>query len=193
MKWRIVSESEVFLVTNRTVDLIANLSFHGRSEEEYGPHCSWRYLYASNSGHAVIHASLSSKTQSSDSLLDGEISLQTSAEIAAYHPLTVFQAGSGNHYGGYHWEFQKEESLHELYLAPGSSMDVFITGGPDRWSHAVEYIDTVEVKEENDLYSQGVLLKKTLAYDGAFYTVLCQKEGKFVSITLDQFISKAII
>ncbi|CAA6668012.1 unnamed protein product [Spirodela intermedia] len=188
VKWRVLSESEVFLVSNTTGEELAfNVLLHGASEEVSRSPCSWTYLYASNPGHAVLHASFSSKTQPSDLFLDGEIALQSSAQIAAYHPLAAFQAGNGNQFGGYFLEFPRRETvdkyfdlenLSELYLAPGSAMDVFIIGGPDRWGHSVEYIDTVKIRGKSSP-PEGVILKKAVTDDGTLYNILCQKVGNF--------------
>lgn len=193
MKWRVLSESEVFLVSNTTgEELASNVSLHGVSEEVSRSPCSWAYLYASNPGHAVLHASFSSKTQSTDLFLDGEVALQSSAQIAAYHPLAAFQAGNGNQFGGYFLEFRRRETvdkyfdlepLSELYLAPGSAMDVLIIGGPDQWGHSVEYVDTVKIRGEKSLPPEGVIFTKAVTDDGTLYNILCRRAGTFVCIT----------
>ncbi|XP_078433278.1 embryo defective 3012 isoform X2 [Wolffia australiana] len=178
VKWRVVSEIKAFLVTNKTED-----DSDGRS----GSHCSWRFFYASNPGQAVLHASFLINTQSGYHLPNGDIALETSVQIAAYPDLSATQAGNGDQYGGYHWEFPRQGvdknyfsgNFNELFLAPGSSMDVLILGGPVQWGYGVEYIDAAEVKSVPSLHSERVVSKMAVIDHGTLYRILCQEVGNF--------------
>uniref|UniRef100_A0A1D1XKT8 Nuclear pore membrane glycoprotein 210-like n=2 Tax=Anthurium amnicola TaxID=1678845 RepID=A0A1D1XKT8_9ARAE len=190
VKWRVLSVSETFVVSNATraesaSDVLPHLNLFGHI---YGCPCSWTYLYASSPGHAMLHATFSSKMQSPDLLFGGQIILQASAPIAAYSILVTCQAGNGNQFGGYCWEFPRGDSgveradlgtLNELYLVPGTSMDVLVVGGPDRWDHGVEYIDSIEIQAEENLPAAGVTWKQAFTDTGTLYNILCQTVGNF--------------
>ncbi|KAH1248383.1 Nuclear pore complex protein [Glycine max] len=180
IKWKAGSES--FVIVNATQELlyletVPNTQFQSSVD---GSPCSWTYVYASNPGQAVIHA-IFSKEDHHYSLGPGV--LKASSRIVAYLPLIVRQAGDGNQFGGYWLDLVQAESnkqshsLEELYLVPGTSLDIVLVGGPEWWDNGVDFIETVEVLDEgNALAEDGVLVHRV---SSNLYGVLCQKLGSF--------------
>ncbi|XP_019442522.1 PREDICTED: nuclear pore complex protein GP210 [Lupinus angustifolius] len=176
IKWKAGSES--FVIVNRTQDLetVPNTQLHSSIE---GFPCSWTYIHASNPGQAVIHAVLSKEYHQYS---HGPVVLKASLHIAAYLPLIVHQAGDGNKFGGYWLDLALTESssLEELYLVPGTNLDVLLVGGPERWDKGVEFIETVEVLDEtNTLVEDGVRVQWVSDSYKSLYRVLCQKRGTY--------------
>lgn len=182
VRWKVFSESETFKVLNESMDFNAIQD----SELLQGHPCAQTYLYASAAGRAVLHATLSIELQSHLTLIDGPVTLKASSSLAAYSPLVVHQAESGNKFGGY-WidlgriraDYSNAEHtrLHDLYLAPGSAMDILLLGGPEQWDQHIDYIETVEItSEQSQSITDGVLVQQT---PSRLYTVLCQALGKF--------------
>lgn len=168
--------------------MASEISLHSNDyRPELGNPCSWTSLYASGVGRAVLHASLHLESLSSIQSMDGIITLKTVKSLAAYYPLTAYQAGNGNQHGGYWVDLSKIDAnvqdldsngLDELFLVPGSSMDVLLVGGPDRWDHNTEFIETVNVLGGQDL---SVVRLHELSSGGRLYRIFCQTTGEFVS------------
>ncbi|KAL2335736.1 hypothetical protein Fmac_016949 [Flemingia macrophylla] len=183
IKWKAGSES--FVIVNATQELlyletVPNTQLHSSAD---GSPCSWTYVYASNAGQSVIHAIFSKEDYHYSY---GPVVLKTSLCIAAYLPLVVHQAGDGNQFGGYWLDLAQSESnkqyhsLEELYLVPGTSLDILLVGGPERWDRGVEFIETVEVLNEgNALAEDGVLVHRVSGSYRNLYGVLCQTLGAF--------------
>uniref|UniRef100_A0A7N0VKF9 Uncharacterized protein n=1 Tax=Kalanchoe fedtschenkoi TaxID=63787 RepID=A0A7N0VKF9_KALFE len=151
VKWKAGSES--FVVVNgsnykssldKLYKTMVNLSV-------YGPPCAWISLYAHSPGHDVLHASFSREYHHFDHPLHESFVLKASKRLAAYSPLTVVQAGNGNQYGGYWFNFSCEESqklvynMEDLFLVPGSQLDVLLLGGPDQWDEDISFIEDVDI------------------------------------------------
>lgn len=184
IKWKAGSES--FVIVNATQELLEpNTQLHSSVD---GSPCSWTYVYASNPGQAVIHAIFSKEDHHYS---HGPVVLKASLRIVAYLPLIVRQASDGNQFGGYWLDLaqagsnKQSDSLEELYLVPGTSLDIVLVGGPDRWDKSVDFIETVEVLDEgNALAEDGVLLHRVSGSYRNLYGVLCQKLGTFVSFSI---------
>ncbi|XP_074574231.1 nuclear pore complex protein GP210 [Curcuma longa] len=186
LRWKVFSESGSFKILNTTDLMASEISLHLNDyRPELGNPCSWTSLYASGVGRAVLHASLPLESLSSIQAMDGIITLKTVKSLAAYYPLTAYQAGNGNQHGGYWVDLSKIDAniqdldsngLNELFLVPGSSMDVLLVGGPDRWDHNTEFIETVNVLGGQDL---SVVQLHELSSGGRFYRIFCQTIGEF--------------
>ncbi|KAF7130117.1 hypothetical protein RHSIM_Rhsim10G0015700 [Rhododendron simsii] len=178
IKWKAGSES--FAIVNVTgepfvFDMLA------------GPPCSWTYVYASSSGRTLLQATLSKDYQLFDHSYSGPIILKASSRIAAYRPLILHQASDGNQFGGYWFDLAQAETnnelenLDELYLAPDTSLDVMLRGGPEPWGHGVDFIDTVETLDDEDtLRKDGVINVNQISSSYVnSYRISCQKLGTF--------------
>ncbi|KAL7213703.1 hypothetical protein ACSBR2_016266 [Camellia fascicularis] len=176
VKWKTGSES--FTIVNVTgesfvVDML------------YGPPCAWTYVYASSFGHTMLHAMLSKEYQHFDHSFSGPVILKASLRIAAYPPLLVHQVGDGSQFGGYWFDLAQAEAnnqlgnLEDLYLAPGTYLDVMLRGGPDRWGQGVEFIQTVETLVEHTLFKDGVVVHQISTSFSSPYRISCQKLGTF--------------
>jgi nuclear pore complex protein Nup210 len=152
------------------------------------PHaCSWTLISAARPGRATVRASLNV-----GELLIGLTSpdiehpfLEASWPIAAFAPLTLEQASSGNRHGGYSHKSVDSglvPQLKELLLVPRSSMTVILRGGPERWRQGVEFVDSHEV-----LNDQGAASKENVGVshlkDGGnwVYNIECKNLGNYVS------------
>ncbi|KAI5428543.1 hypothetical protein KIW84_033506 [Lathyrus oleraceus] len=68
---------------------------------------------------------------------NGPTVLRAYLRIATHLPFIVSQAGDGNHFGGYWLDLAQAENnkqwhnLEELYLAPGTNLDLLLVGGPE--------------------------------------------------------------
>lgn len=152
--------------------------------------CAWALISATRTGRATVRASLNI-----GELLVGFTSseiehpfLEASWPIAAFAPLTLEQAKSGDGHGGYSHKLAgtrlvplpSPESRHlkELLLVLRSSMKVFLCGGPERWRQGVEFVDTHEVINE-----QGAAGKENIGVshvqDGGnwVYNIECKSLG----------------
>ncbi|KAL0351046.1 UNVERIFIED_CONTAM: Nuclear pore complex protein [Sesamum radiatum] len=156
IRWK--TESESFLIVNSTADFFASEKQEAVHSSSFGPPCAWTHIYASNTGRTVVHATLTRESQQYDHSSSGSIVLKASLSIAAYSPLIVHQASDGNQFGGYWFDLARRESQHQLnnldniYLAPGTHLDIMLQGGPERWGKDVEFIETVEVLDEQISY-----------------------------------------
>lgn len=160
------------------------------------PHaCAWALISASRTGRATVRASLNV-----DELFVGLTSpeiqhpfLEVSWAIAAFAPLTLEQAGSGDRDGGYSHKLvdaglvplhpPESRQLKELLLVLRSSMKVVLRGGPERWRQGVEFVDMHEV-----LSDQGATTKENLGVshlqDGGnwVYNIECKHLGTSVRV-----------
>ncbi|MED6170545.1 hypothetical protein PIB30_032004 [Stylosanthes scabra] len=183
IKWKAGSES--FVIVNSTQDLsymetATNTQLHSSAD---GFPCSWTYLYALNPGQAVIHAILSKEY---NEYSHGPAVLKASFRVAAYLPLIVQQASDGNQFGGYWHDFartknnKQSHTLEELYLVPGTSLDILLVGGPEQWDKGVDFIETVTViRDDNALVEDGVLVHRLSGGYSSLYGVSCQTLGTF--------------
>lgn len=151
-----------------------------------GSPCSWTYVFASHPGQAVIHAIFSKEDHHYS---HSPVALKASLRIVAYLPLVLHQAGDGNRFGGYWLDLAQAENdkqshgLEELYLVPGTSLDIALVGGPERWDKGVDFVETVEVLDEaNALAEDGILVHRVSGSLRNLYGVLCQRLGTFVSL-----------
>ncbi|KAK9272744.1 hypothetical protein L1049_003121 [Liquidambar formosana] len=186
IRWKAGSES--FIIVNATgeksvLDKLENVELNA---SVYGPPCAWTYVYASASGRAMLHATLSKDYHHFDHLLHGPVVLKASSRIAAYPPLILRQAGDGNQFGGYWFDFARAEApnqlenLDDLYLAPGTHLDVMLVGGPEPWDKNVGFPKTVEILDEEHAHiKHGVLVHQLSRSNGGLYRVLCQTLGTF--------------
>ncbi|KAK1318726.1 hypothetical protein QJS10_CPB04g01397 [Acorus calamus] len=186
--WKVFSGSESFEIAERTEDTWYIPMPDERSTSlPYLP-CAWTYLYASGVGRATIQATLVNEVQLSDLKIDGTINLKVSFVIAAYTPLVLLQVGNGNQFGGYSNDFSGTQALSqdinvakldELYLVPGTRMDVLLFGGPERWDQEVQYVENVEIfGEENQPLTAGVFVKQASS-GWRTYIIFCQTLGNF--------------
>lgn len=153
--------------------------------------CAWTHLYASAAGRAMLHVTLSIELQPSRHFKDSPILLKAVSSLAAYSPLVIRQSKSGNQFGGYSIDLTRMPAdthdadhacLDDLYLAPGSGMDVLLTGGPERWNQNIEHIELVEVATDEEQLTRGGLLVQRVSSTGeGLYSVLCETLGEFVS------------
>ncbi|XP_058778625.1 nuclear pore complex protein GP210 isoform X1 [Vicia villosa] len=183
IKWKAGSES--FVIVNASQELsyletVPNSQVHPSDD---GFPCSWTYIHASNTGQALIHAILSKEYHQ---ISHGPVVLKASLRIAAYLPFIVSQAGDGNHFGGYWLDLAQAENnkqwpnLEELYLVPGTNLDLLLVGGPEPWNTHVDFIETVDVLGgENALTDDGVLVNRISDNNRTLYRVLCQTLGTF--------------
>ncbi|WOL18742.1 nuclear pore complex protein [Canna indica] len=186
VRWKVSSEGGPFKIMNTTdlwaSDILPNMD---NSKPQYGYPCAWTSLYAVGVGRAVLHASLSFESVSSLHSFDGITTLKAVSSIAAYYPLVAYQAGNGNQFGGY-WvslneieaNFQDLDSkgLEELFLLPGSMMDIVLLGGPEKWDQKIEFIETVNVLSEQNL---SVAQLHEPSNSGRLYRIICQTFGNF--------------
>ncbi|XP_047338499.1 nuclear pore complex protein GP210 [Impatiens glandulifera] len=175
IKWKLEGQSFKILNTSRESIITNTLA---------GPPCAWANAYAASPGRALLCATLSKEFEHFDRPLPENIMLKASSRIAAYSPLIVHQAGNGNQYGGY-WFDQVEaevgnemENLKDLYLVPGTCMDVMLRGGPEPWDQGVDFIESVEIFSEDSELSDGILLYQIPSSYGQ-YRISCQKLGAF--------------
>jgi len=188
IKWK--SGSESFVIVNATqelLDLKTEPNTQLRSSVNGSP-CSWTYVFASHPGQSVIHAIFSKEDHYYS---HSPVVLKASLRIVAYLPLIVCQAGDGNQFGGYWVDLAQAENdnqshgLEELYLVPGTSLDIALVGGPELWDKAVDFIETVEVLDEgNSLAEDGVLVHRVSSSYKNLYGVLCRKLGTYVSFSI---------
>ncbi|XP_007031576.2 PREDICTED: nuclear pore complex protein GP210 [Theobroma cacao] len=185
IKWKAGSES--FIVTNATreVPVFEKQEILELHAPVYGPPCSWTYVYASASGQAMLHAAFSKEFHHFDPSFSGPIVLKATSRIAAYQPLTLHQAGDGNHFGGY-WvntagseAANQLENLDKLYLVPGTHLDVVLHGGPERWDKGVDFRETVEIFDEERAHDNGVHMHQISSSHGILYRILCQTMGTY--------------
>lgn len=178
------------------LDMLENVELRGSS---YGPPCSWASVYASGSGHTVLHATLYKEYQHFDSTLHGPILLKTSLQIAAYPPLLVGHIGDGSQFGGF-WvdpapaEVDSLESLDKLHLVPGTCSNVMLHGGPEHWGQGVEFIESVEILDEEPDFDKAGIFVRQVSENYGSYQIQCQRLGTYVLLfLLLPFISNIVI
>ncbi|CBI34863.3 unnamed protein product, partial [Vitis vinifera] len=185
VRWKAGSES--FIIVNATGEtpVLDKLESVEPYASVYGPPCAWTYVYASSAGRAMLHATLTKEYQHHDHPFHGPIVLQASSRIGAYLPLVLRQAGDGNQFGGYwintaqaeaHSQF---ENLDDLFLVPGTHLDVMLVGGPEWWDKSVDFNETVDILDEHARLKDGVLVHEVSSSYGSLYRVLCQILGTY--------------
>ncbi|KAL3833124.1 hypothetical protein ACJIZ3_007860 [Penstemon smallii] len=186
VRWN--TDSESFIIVNTTKEFLVSdkkeaIDIHSSA---YGPPCAWTHIYASNSGRTVVHATLPREDQHFDHTSSGSNVLKVSAHIAAYIPLIVHQASDGNQFGGYWFDLAHTESQDQLsnmdylYLAPGTHSEVMLRGGPERWGQDVDFIETVEVLDEENSNVKGrVSIYQISTSYGNPYRIACESLGTF--------------
>ncbi|KAK4417808.1 Nuclear pore complex protein [Sesamum alatum] len=184
IRWK--TESEAFVIVNSTDEFFASDKQEALHSSSFGPSCAWTHIYASNIGRTVVHATLTRESQQYDHSSSGSIILKASLSIAAYSPLIVHQASDGNQFGGYWFDLAHTESQHQLnnldnlYLAPGTHLDIMLHGGPERWGKDVEFIETVEVLDEQISYvKDGIFIHQMSTNYGNPYRIGCKSLGTF--------------
>ncbi|PKA56686.1 hypothetical protein AXF42_Ash012816 [Apostasia shenzhenica] len=188
VRWNVFSESATFRIVNSTAKVCGTnmAALMESSGQFYGRPCAWTCLYASGTGRAMLQGTLSTELHSPMHSVDGPFVLHLSFPIAAYDPLVVYHAETGNKFGGYHVDLLKTNAdiphshttvLDDLYLVPGSSMDVMLYGGPKRWDSLVEHIDTVEVIDDQGPKTTDVQVQQAFFAGGRVYTVVCLALG----------------
>lgn len=197
IKWKTGSESFVIVNATQELSYLETAPYSQLHPSADGFPCSWTHIYASNPSQAVIHAILS-KEHNQYGL--GPVVLKASLRIAAYQPLVVYQAGDGNHFGGYWFDSAQADdnklshSLEELYLVPGTYLDLLLFGGPERWDKGVNFTETVEVlDEENALAEDGLLVHRVSDDYRTSYGILCQTLGTFVSICIPFLVESFLV
>jgi nuclear pore complex protein Nup210 len=192
IRWSLLSENQTFEVVDTAEALSAEaLKRHTGSWTRYGNPCAWISLNASAAGRATVVATFSSESESYLETFNVPIFLKATSKVSAYYPLLVLQAGNGNQFGGYWVDLSRLQSEiqnvgdispKELYLVPGSTMDVFLFGGPEPWDKAVDFVEIVDVVGEPESYITGSTSVQKLS--SGLYQVSCQSKGNFVSIWL---------
>ncbi|KAJ3682423.1 hypothetical protein LUZ60_014996 [Juncus effusus] len=175
IRWRLNSETESFKIIegpNSKEDLTKN----------YNSPCALIHLHALTAGKAELTATLSYESSRSYSdTSDGPTMLKAVTQISSFYPLVVYQAGNGNKFGGYSVNLSNIKSdrkaLDELYIVPGSSMDLVLFGGPDKWSEKVEFVDNLEILDLSDGILHDSVTVKELP--GHVFRVSCQTKGHF--------------
>ncbi|KAK4710846.1 hypothetical protein R3W88_005359 [Solanum pinnatisectum] len=154
--------------------------------EKYVPACAWTYVYAANSGQTMLHATLSKEFQHYDHSTGGSVVLQATSRIAAFVPLILHPASDGNQFGGYWFNLvqaeadNRLENMEHLYLTPGTSFEVMLRGGPNRWDQGVEFVESVESLDEHNLRVQdGAIVNLEFTSYGSTYRIKCQDLGIF--------------
>ncbi|XP_022152143.1 nuclear pore complex protein GP210 isoform X1 [Momordica charantia] len=184
VKWKV--ESESFKIQNKTwempvLDVLENVDLRGSF---YGPPCSWTSVYASGSGHTTLQATLYKEYQHFDLSFHGPIVLRASLQIAAYPPLLVGHMDDGSQFGGF-WvdltqpEADSLESLDKLHLVPGTRSNVMLRGGPENWGKGVEFIETVEILDEEPDFGKGGVFVHQVSENYGSYQIICQRLGTY--------------
>jgi nuclear pore complex protein Nup210 len=190
IRWNLLSDNESFHILNTAeASSVEDIKHSTVSWGQNGNPCAWISLNASAGGRSTVVATF---TFDSDSNIEtpGPISLKATSKISAYYPLVVLQGGNGNRFGGY-WLDLSGNQIHsriksmdnnspkELYLVPGSAMDVFLFGGPERWDQAVDFVETVDVigESKNHIASSTTVQKLS----GGIYRISCPSKVNYVS------------
>lgn len=190
VSWSVLSGKGCFKVANMTDPLPFDLPLNAELSDTIHHLCAWTYLDTYCPAQAMLHAVFSSEKHSFDHHSEEQIILHAFTPVATYTPLFAKQVSNGNQFGGYWVDLVNTqqigahdsylESLGELYLVPGTSIDINIFGGPERWDEGVEFIDTVRIYgEENQFLSEEIVVKHPSEKDGNFYTVFCQTIGHY--------------
>ncbi|PRQ54034.1 putative invasin/intimin cell-adhesion [Rosa chinensis] len=184
IKWKV--ESGPFIIVKGEASdshMLGNAEFHTST---YGSPCSWADLYASASGRATLHAALPNEYHNYESSFHGPTVLKASSLIAAYPPLSVRQAGDGNHYGGYFFDLTLTETdnplvkLDKMYLVPGTHLDVMLLGGPEQWKNGVEFVETRDIlNKEHGHIDDGASVQRLSETYRSLYRVSCEMLGTY--------------
>ncbi|KAF9625307.1 hypothetical protein IFM89_021246 [Coptis chinensis] len=67
----------------------------------------------------------------------------------------------------------------ELYLVPGTKLDIALVGGPELWDQAVKFVETVDIFEEGMLHMDGLLVDRESSIKGGLYRLSCITVGNF--------------
>lgn len=184
IKWS--SGSESFTVVNCTREEFLKNKPKEVEQSALDHSCAWTYVYAARPGRAILQASLSKHL---DHNFGRQIMLKASAPIASFLPLVVLQAGDGNQFGGYWFDLEKadnydqSENLNDLYLAPGTHLDVKLLGGPERWGKGVDFVQAVDVYDElHAIPKDGALVHQVQSTHEDVYRVLCRELGNFTLV-----------
>lgn len=186
VKWYTGSESFIIVNSTREAFLKNKPIMDDQSKSEYGPTCAWIYLFAASPGRANLQATFSKPL---DHSFGRQLMLKASAPIASFSPLIVCQAGDGNQFGGYWFDLEKGEThdelrtLDDLYLAPGTHLDVKLSGGPERWGDGVDFIQTIDIFDAMFAHRKDrALVHKVPTTQGYKYRILCQELGNFTLV-----------
>ncbi|XP_065877577.1 nuclear pore complex protein GP210 isoform X2 [Euphorbia lathyris] len=186
IRWKAGSES--FLVVNATEEppVLEKQGNAGLHVSVNGPPCSWAYVYTSGSGQTMLQATLSKEYHHYDHSFHEPVVLKASTRIAAYPPLILHQVSDGNQFGGYWFDFAEVEAsnqlenLKRLNLVPGTSLDIMILGGPERWDKGVDFIENVKILDDKRTHMKdGVLVHPVSTRQQRVYRVQCQNLGIF--------------
>ncbi|KAL8139518.1 hypothetical protein V2J09_005539 [Rumex salicifolius] len=186
ISWKTGSES--FLIVNSTIEafLMNKVNNDNLWTSVVGPPCSWTRIYATKPGRTTVLATVSKEHKKSDHLYGGPVIMQASSPIASFLPLDLHQAGDGNQYGGYWIDLNKAdlptemEKLEDLHLVPGTSMDIEIVGGPEKWGEDVEFLETVNVIDDRLMLSkEGELVQQIPYISRNLYRIFCPTLGNF--------------
>ncbi|KAJ1288978.1 hypothetical protein BS78_02G130300 [Paspalum vaginatum] len=185
IRWSLLSETDSFHILNTAEassvkDIKHSVGSWGQNDNP----CAWISLNASAAGRSTIVASFAFDSDSNVET-HGPISLKATSKISAYFPLMVLQVGNGNQFGGYWFDISgihsRIESMDnntpkELFLVPGSTMDVFLYGGPERWDQVVDFVETVDVIGESKNHITSPAVQKL---SSGIYQVSCQSKMSF--------------
>ncbi|CAN6449269.1 unnamed protein product [Victoria cruziana] len=192
VRWQVLGDVVPFKIANETgnVDCLG-ISDLERAEFSRGPPCACACLYASSAGRAELHAVMFKDMASSKYLFNTseQLVLRAAKTLVAYPPLFVYQAGDGNRFGGYkvdvpvsyssaHTDSLKRVS--ELYLVPGTRIEIVLLGGPERWDNNMEFIESLEiVAEDINTLNAGVRISNSSINRGTLYDIYCQDLGAY--------------
>jgi nuclear pore complex protein Nup210 len=189
IRWSLISEDESFHILNTAeASSIEDIKHNSGHWGQNGNPCAWISLSASSAGRSTIVATFAVDSDSDIETFGGPISLEATSKISAYYPLVVLQGGNGNQFGGYWFDLSgihsriknmDNNSPKELYLVPGSTMDVFLFGGPERWDQVVDFVETVDVigESKNHITSSTAVQKLS----SGLYRVSCLSKVSYVS------------
>lgn len=123
-----------------------------------------------------------------DSSFSGPVVLKASSLIAAYSPLSIRQAGDGNHFGGYFFDLAQTETdrqlvnLDKIYLVPGTHLDVMLLGGPEKWNNGIDFVETMDILNEGHGHiDNGASVQRLSDSYKSLYRVSCQMLGIYVN------------
>lgn len=188
IRWSLLSDTDSFHILNTAEAWsVEDIKRSAGSWGQNGNPCAWTSLNASATGRSTLVATFTFDSDSNTQTL-GPISLKAASKISAYYPLVVLQGGNGNQFGGYWFDLSgihsrvenlDNNSPKELYLVPGSAMDVFLFGGPEQWDQVVDFVETVDVIGElkNHIASSVAVQKLS----SGIYRVTCPSKVNYVS------------
>ncbi|XP_019185742.1 PREDICTED: nuclear pore complex protein GP210 isoform X2 [Ipomoea nil] len=183
IKWK--CESDAFTIVDAGWSLISDkLGILDFDMSSHGPPCAWSFVYAASSGQTMLHATMTKEYQPFDHSISSSVVLKASSRIAAYSPLHVYQASDGNQFGGYWVDMvqtvaSNQQNLEYLYLVPGTHVDLMLNGGPERWDHGVEFIETVEATGQGNSDFKDGLVHKIFNMHGSAHRIKCQEVGNY--------------